>query len=71
MKIAFAKRCAWHAIYVRTNAGRQFFSLGIDPTFYYGRARVFGQIWKWTWSFNTPRSRHWWKLDGRHGYWKS
>ena len=52
------------------------FSIGIDPTYRNRQARLFGSIGyrkdctggrkaSWHWGFNLPRSKHWWKLDGR------
>lgn len=78
--VRFGNGCAWRAIYLYA-FGRQVFRLGIDPTFYGNRARVFAGIgierrffgrWVPYWSchFDLWRSRHWWKLDGRYGTWR-
>lgn len=81
MKIVFAEKCAWHALYVYGGNGAYGsplrFSIGIDPTFGPG-AKLFGAIgWRmscvgkrigaWHWSVHLPfrKSRHWAKLDGR------
>lgn len=86
MHIVTAEGCAWRAFYVksgtRANPGPQRFSLGIDPTWRYQTARLFGCIGYrrdcqgtrkgyWSWSILLPRSRHWWKLDGRRSLRKS
>lgn len=55
MKVFFAKRCAWRAVYLYSNprsvletCGRQLFVLGLDPTAD-GGPRVFigffGRVW--------------------------
>lgn len=31
MKIQFAEKCAWRAIYVQTDLGYRFFHIGVDP----------------------------------------
>lgn len=82
IQIKFADQCAWRAIYVYRNHPRYgqtlTFSLGIDPTFYGNRARLFGAIGfrtscvgarnaAWQWSLPLWYSRHWWRLDGRYG----
>jgi hypothetical protein len=78
MHILTAKNCAWRAIYIhsgkRGEYGPRRFSIGIDPT--YGPARIFGSFGfrcdcqggrkaTWNWHILLPRSRHWWRLDGR------
>jgi hypothetical protein len=52
------------------------FHLGIDPTWRGGQARLFGSVGffrdcqggrkaTWEWQIKLPKSRHWWRLDGR------
>lgn len=80
MHIQFAKGCAWRALYVisgtEQSPGSMRFSIGIDPTYHPSRARIFGAFGfrrdcqggrkgTWTWSAMLPKSRHWWRLDGR------
>jgi hypothetical protein len=79
MYVTTAKHCAWRAFYIYRGkrpspgqyGGAQIFHLGIDPTWMTSRARLFGGIAlsphrpMWRWSVMLPRSRHWWKLDGR------
>lgn len=80
MQIKFAKDCAWRAVYVYSGTSSQpgplRFSIGLDPTFRHNQAQLFGSIGfrrdcsggfksGWHWSFFLPKSRHWWKLDGR------
>ncbi len=80
MYMQTAKGCAWRAIYISSGKpgeyGAQRFSIGIDPTWRFNRAKLFvsfgyrrdctgGRKGTWCWSIMLPRSRHWWKLDGR------
>lgn len=82
MKLRFAEGCAWHAFYIYGRDGVTLrFSLGIDPTFNH-RPCLFGAVGfrkdcqggrrgAWHWSLPLWRSRHWWRLDGRYGWWRS
>lgn len=82
MHVVTANGCAWRAFYVfsgtRAKPGPMCFSLGLDPTFRYNQAKLFGSIGHrmscqgvrnggWSWDLWLPKSRHWWKLDGRRG----
>lgn len=77
-RVAFAERCAWRAVYLRTRSGWQYFHMGVDPRngpervdFFGGVAikvpgprRFIGFRWRFPllWASWGRSPRWWWRL---------
>jgi hypothetical protein len=75
------KGSAWHGIYVNApcwwfNPGgkvvrrwlgpTQVARIILDPSWRVGQARLSGRLLGWEFALMLPKSRHWYKLDGRN-----